>query len=132
MQPSNSMSSQSINLLSNVHPDLVKVVLEVGKTFPCKVIQGYRTQAEQNEAYSKGNSKLKWPESKHNLEPSLAVDLAPIPYDPQDVKRLIFFGGYVLGVSCQLGIPLRWGGDWSRNLVLSDEKFPDLFHFELA
>lgn len=132
MQPSNILSSESLSKLTNVHPDLVKLVETVAAVFPCKVIEGFRSQAQQNYDYSVGTSKKRWPESKHNLEPSQAVDLSPIPYDPKDVKRLLFFAGFVLGVARQLGIPLRSGADWDGNFVLSDETFPDLFHFELV
>ncbi len=132
MQPSNILSRQSLDILKDVHPDLVKVVLAVGKIFPCKVIQGYRNQKDQNEAYSKGFSKKKWPESKHNTLPCEAVDLSPIPYDPTDSRRLLFFAGFVLGTAYQLGVPLRSGCDWDQNFVLSDETFVDAFHFELV
>jgi hypothetical protein len=44
-----------------------------------KILCGHREEKEQNEAFNKGNSKLKWPQSKHNSLPSLAVDIAPFP-----------------------------------------------------
>ena len=40
-----------------------------------------RTKTEQDELFAKGKTKLKYPESKHNRDPSLAIDIAP--YFPQ-------------------------------------------------
>ena len=50
---------------------------EVVKNFDCTVIEGYRGKEKQNEAFDKGNSKLKFPNGKHNQSPSIAVDIAP-------------------------------------------------------
>lgn len=117
--------------LSTCHPELANLILQVAKHFPCQVICGYRNEKEQNLAYQTGHSKSPWPSSKHNKSPSIAVDVAPIPYDPKDIRRIAMFAGFVLGVGSQLGLTLRWGGDWNSNLQMADESFPDMFHFEL-
>ena len=36
-----------------------------------------------------------------------------------------------MGVASQMGIKIRWGGDWDRDTDLSDNRFNDLPHFEL-
>jgi len=63
--------------LEEVHPDLVKVIKEYGETNDIVIVCGRRSKAEQDEAYSKGNSRCKWPNSVHNLHISLGVDIAP-------------------------------------------------------
>ena len=62
---------------------------------------------------------------------SRAVDAAPWPIDWQDTKGFYHFAGFVRGIAAQLGIKIRWGGDWSNNMNLNDQTFFDLVHFEL-
>jgi len=38
----------------------------------------------------------------------------------------------VFGIAHRRGIKLRWGGDWDRDLDFSDQRFYDLYHFELV
>ena len=92
--------------------DLFKIVI---KYFDCTVIQGLRGEAEQNQAYDAGRSKLRYPDGKHNADPSKAVDVAPYPIDWSDRDRFHYFGGFVLGIASQLGLKIRWGGDWDRD-----------------
>ena len=111
--------------------DLQTLFNEVVKHFDCSVLVGYRGRNEQDTAYESGHSKVKWPNGKHNSNPSLAVDVAPYPIDWDDRERFIYFGGFVKGCAYQLGLPLRWGGDWDNDTQLSDNEFDDLVHFEL-
>lgn len=78
-----------------------------------------------------GFSKVRFPNSRHNVNPSLAVDVAPWPIDWMDTERFIYFGGYVKGIAAQLGIPIRWGGDWDGDFELKDNLFNDYGHFEI-
>ena len=117
--------------LATCHPDIQRVFDVVIQKFDCTIICGHRGQASQNKAYKTGKSKVRWPDSKHNRTPSEAVDVAPHPINWKDRERFILLAGYVLGVAIKMNIPLRWGGDWNRNFVLSDEDFHDLAHFEL-
>ena len=108
--------------------DLFKKVI---KYFDCTVIQGHRGEAEQNQAYDAGRSKLRYPDGKHNADPSKAVDVAPYPIDWSDRDRFHYFGGFVLGIAAQMGLKIRWGGDWDRDTQVKDNKFDDLPHFEI-
>lgn len=49
----------------------------------------------------------------------------------KDHARWYYFGGYVCGVADEVGIPIRWGGDWNGNRKVDDQTFDDLPHFEL-
>lgn len=132
-------STQSrMNLLS-CHPDLPTLFNTVLKTVDCTVIEGHRNQEDQEKAFAAGNSKLHYPDGKHNGLPSMAVDVSPYPVDWKDLRRFYFFSGYVLGVADQLKsqgkiqFSVRWGGDWNRNYDITDEKgLKDLVHFELV
>lgn len=135
-------SQQSFSRLSTCHPELQVLFYEVIKHFDCVVLEGYRDQAGQAKAVAEGNSKLAWPNGKHNHMPSLAVDVAP--YHPpttvnwKDIKRFYFFGGYVLGIARilkeqgKMSHSVRYGGDWDMDTDISDQTFNDLVHFELV
>tara|TARA_R110002111_G_C5825871_1_gene357458 strand:- start:52 stop:444 length:393 start_codon:yes stop_codon:yes gene_type:complete len=110
---------------------LIELFNKVVKEFDCTVIEGHRGKDAQNKAYNKGNSKLKFPNGKHNKSPSVAVDVAPYPIDWKDRDRFHYFGGYVLGIAKSLGLNIRWGGDWDQDTQTKDNKFDDLVHFEI-
>jgi peptidoglycan LD-endopeptidase CwlK len=118
--------------LSTCHVELQRLFHEVIKHADCTVIQGHRTQAEQDECFQKGTTQVIWPNSKHNSVPSLAADVCPYPIDWTDRERFAHFAGIVLGVASQLGIAVRWGGDWNRDGVTRNERFFDGPHFELT
>lgn len=128
----NKFSEKSLERLSTCHPDLQKIFTKVIEKYDCTVTCGHRSKDEQDEAVRTGNSKLAWPNSKHNSLPSKAVDVVPYPVDWADSTRFYHFAGYVLAVAEFYGIKLRWGGDWNGDLKFRDEKFKDLPHFELV
>ena len=81
---------------------------------------------------------LRWPQGKHNSMPSQAVDVAPYPINWHDRERFHYFAGYVMGVAERLRQEgkirsyLRWGGDWSMDTQVKDNRFDDLVHFEIV
>lgn len=113
---------------------LQNLFLEVVKNYDCSILCGYRGEAEQNEAYENGFSKLRFPNSMHNRYPSAAVDAAPyINGKPflHDREALCLFAGYVLGIARYMNIDIIWGGDWNENHLIRDNHFQDLFHYQL-
>ncbi len=74
-------SRRSLSRLETCHPDLILLMREViaSPDCPCDVtvLCGYRGQEEQDQAFASGNSKLRYPQSRHNRIPSLACDVAP-------------------------------------------------------
>lgn len=131
-------SELSKERLSTCHEDLQKLFSIVILYFDNSIICGHRGEAEQTEAYNSGQSKVKWPDGKHNQTPSMAVDAAPYPIEWGDRERMTLFAGYVLGVAeilHNLGAiqyKVRWGGDWDQDTEVSDNSFDDLVHFELV
>ena len=101
------------------------------KHFDCTILEGHRGKERQDKAYADGKSKVKYPDGKHNQFPSVAVDVAPYPIDWSDRDRFHYFGGFVLGVAKQMGMNIRWGGDWNQDTKTKDNKFDDLVHFEI-
>ena len=127
-----SFSQISQDRLDSCDPRLRALFAEVVKNYDCTVIYGYRGEAEQNDAFRLGRSTKQFPNSKHNQSPSLAVDVAPYPVDWNDLKRFYHFAGFVKGVAKNMGIPIRWGGDWDADNDFKDQRFNDLPHFEIA
>ena len=94
------------------------------------VLCGFRNERDQNDAFERGFSKVKWPNGRHNKMPSQAVDLAPYPINWSDIDRFKALAMVMLDEAKALGVKLRWGGDFNRN-GLSDDKFGDMPHFEI-
>ena len=124
-------SEKSKAKLATCHPMLRTVFGAVIQAFDNTILCGPRGQKEQDAAFDSGRSRVKFPNGKHNQVPSLAVDTAPYPIDWKNIKRFIYFGGFVMGVAFALGIKLRWGGDWDSDTKLDDQNFNDYPHFEL-
>lgn len=125
-------SKTSLERLATCHPKLQALMNEVIKYEDCVILCGHRGQAEQDQAFRDGKSKLKWPQGKHNTLPSNAVDIAPYPLDWNDSLAFARLAGYVQAVADSMGIAVRWGGDWNKNGKSKDERFLDLVHFELC
>jgi peptidoglycan L-alanyl-D-glutamate endopeptidase CwlK len=128
-------SKTSMDRLATCHPQLQILFNKVIDHYDCTVIEGFRTGDKQDELYRTGMSKLRYPESKHNHQPSLAVDVAPyfaesphIRWD--DRESFIHFAGFVKGVASQMGINIRCGIDWNSDNQFK-ERFFDGPHFEL-
>lgn len=94
------------------------------------VLCGHRSKQEQEDAFERGASKLRWPNSKHNKTPSLAVDVAPFPIDWDDLDRFREMARIIMEEADKAGIKLRWGGDFNMN-GKPDDKFVDMPHFEI-
>lgn len=98
------------------------------------LLDGARTKAEQDHYNSIGTSTVKWPNSKHNTYPSIAVDLQPYPYPDYEPKlwgALGYLAGRAHAIATEEGFRIRWGGDWNGNGDLTDQTFDDLFHIEV-
>ena len=117
-------SALSAERLATAHPDLQRLFNDVIQSQDCSILVGYRGEADQNLVCAAGKSNAPWPTSKHNCQPSHAVDAAPYPVDWADINRFREFGSFVKGRAAELGIAIRWGGDFTT--------LKDYDHFELA
>ncbi len=123
--------------LAGCHTDLQRVFNKVVERFDCKVTCGRRGKEAQDDAFfgEPQRSKVQWPNSKHNAEPpdlSDAADVVPYPVDWKDLDRFYYFAGYVKAVAEEMGIELRWGGDWDGDTEVDDQTFFDLPHYEIV
>lgn len=127
-----SFSQKSLDRLWTCDKRLQKVFNEVILHVDCTILEGFRSKSAQDEYYRTRVSQVQWPDSKHNSNPSRAVDAVPYPIDWQDHRRFYLFAGFVKGVALMQGIKIRWGGDWDGDWTWKDQKFHDLPHFELV
>lgn len=124
-------SQKSKELLATCDVRLQEICNLAIKVMDFTVITGHRNQQEQDAAFAEGQSKLKWPDGKHNKMPSRAIDIAPYPVDWNDAARFNVLAGIMLGIASLQGVNLRWGGNWSGDFDLKNNKFADIGHFEV-
>ena len=132
------LDDRSRKNLATAHSEWTRIILDIAPYFPLSVIQGYRGKKEQDRLYNMGNSKVMWPDSKHNVMPSLAIDVIPQPlpheWGDHDWRERVKF--YQLGILIQTtamkyGHLVRSGYDWDQDGDYRDQSFNDLVHHEL-
>jgi|SRR6185369_4630641 len=127
-----SFGKESLAQLATCDPELQLLMNEVIKYVDCSITCGHRGQAAQDKAFADGNSKLKWPNGKHNSLPSKAVDVAPYPLNWNDTEAFTLLSGVIYGVACTMGIKIRLGADWDGDFNTLEHSFKDRPHLELA
>jgi len=113
------ISKSKLNL---AHKDLQRLFNNVIKTYDCSVICSIRSRKDQEELFQLGLSKKQYPDSKHNVIPSLAVDVVPYPVDFKNITEFENFVDRVKEVARKMNIEIINGGKWSLK---------DYPHFEL-
>ena len=98
-------------LITCIEP-LQLLVEEINKQMHINVSVGHREQSEQDKAFKEGKSQLKYPQSKHNKIPSLAVDIYPIANNQIAWEKFDELGVLIKETAKRLNIPITWGGDW--------------------
>ena len=138
-----SFSERSLNNLKGVHPKLVAVVkraLELS-TIDFTVLEGVRTQARQDELWAQGRTTpgqvVTWVQTSgtHGIQADgygHAVDLAPHPIDWNDLPRFDALANTMFAAAKELGVTLRWGGNWDMDATIHERGESDSPHFELV
>lgn len=128
-----SLGNASNRKLATCQPELRRLIEKVASGIDdgecpgirdITVLCGFRGEVEQNEAFERGASKVRYPNSKHNVLPSNAVDVAPYPIDWSDIESFRALRKYVLDVAERIGVRLRiieW--DWPH-YELASERLP--------
>lgn len=143
--------------LETLHPLLQELCRRVVTHLDITLLQGHRNKEEQNKAFHAGVSSKMWPESRHNTEPSMAVDAAPWPipdswgdldgqtlhardldwkervkfYEMIAVFRFAWSQMLVEFPELKNNFMLRFGADWDGDGDYRDQKFDDLPHIEI-
>jgi peptidoglycan L-alanyl-D-glutamate endopeptidase CwlK len=150
-------SESSKKKVAECRVELQVVLTDAIKAVDFSVICGFRSKEEQDKAVAAGNSKVKFPNSKHNKSPSEAFDIYPyskkfgLLLDTPAVitkimektgkskvdavryilEEFMILAGVIKGVAASNRVPIRWGGDWDSDGDRLDQSFNDLAHFEL-
>jgi peptidoglycan L-alanyl-D-glutamate endopeptidase CwlK len=126
--------------LKSTHFDLVRVLNLALSWSPVdfKITESHRSAERQKALFDQGRSKIDGfhKKGKHNYNPSKAVDIAIcVPRKPKlayDLCNLSMVAGFIIAAGKQLGVEIRWGGNWDGDgEILTDQSFDDLCHFEL-
>lgn len=117
------LSKKSLDRLSGVHPDLVRVVKRAIEITPVEftVLEGVRSKSRQEQLVKAGASSTM--NSRHLT--GHAVDLGAIVSGSVRWDWPLYhkIAAAVKQAAAELGVPLEWGGDW--------RKFKDGPHFQL-
>ena len=121
----------SAKRLKNAHPLLQKLMNEAIKKTSFMILDSQRGRAAQELAFKQKRTKVHFGNSAHNWSPAIALDVVPLPVDWKNTKAFVALSEVILPLAKELGIPVRWGGDWNMNGKTSDESFVDMPHYEL-
>ena len=94
----------------------MKVIEETDMDF--SIGTGFRGEKEQNDAYDKGYSQVKFPNSKHNKQPSEAADVVPYINGKMDwdtVDNFLHLSEIIKRVASEIGIIIESYRDWETD-----------------
>ena len=130
-----SFGSRSREKLAGVAPELAAIASRAIQRTPVDftIVWGLRSKQIQDALFESGASHKRYPDSKHNANPSLALDFAPwvqrrIDWEDSHIFALI---AGVMFACAQPG-QLRWGGDWDGDGTTTDQTLMDWGHIELV
>jgi peptidoglycan L-alanyl-D-glutamate endopeptidase CwlK len=117
-------SKASLEQRETLHDKLKAICDKAIKITDFKIVEGSRSEEKQNQLFEQGYSKVKFPNSKHNKTPSLAMDLLPYPFEGWNNKEQFYeLAGVIKAVAYDYGVKIKWGGDF--------KSFFDGMHFEI-
>ena len=117
--------------LEGVDHRVIQVLDELIKVMDVTILEGVRSTEKQQEYFKNGKSKIDGIKKKGQHQLGKAVDLAPYPVDWKDRERFHYMGGMLRGIAHEMGVKIRWGGDWDSDGEIKDNSFDDLVHVEL-
>lgn len=133
------LDERSEKRLEGVNPTLVSIVRRAAKRLPFSlfVVEGLRTRERQAELYAQGRTKpgkkVTWTLHSKHLE-GKAVDLAPLingAIDWADLSKFDAIAKAMRDAAKEVGVAVRWGGDWDMDGQPRERGESDSPHFEL-
>jgi len=133
------LDERSEKRLEGVNPTLVSIVRRAAKRLPFSlfVVEGLRTRERQAELYAQGRTKpgkkVTWTLHSKHLE-GKAVDLAPLingAIDWADLSKFDAIAKAMQDAAKEVGVTVRWGGDWDMDGQPRERGESDSPHFEL-
>ena len=117
-EPKYPFGRKSKEVRATLSPRLVLLVNKLADLFDISLISGHRGKEEQTEYFNKGTG-IEWPDSKHNVMPSKAVDLAPYPLNwsnitQKDIEQWNMILGAALAIAKEAEFEIRLGKNFSN------------------
>lgn len=108
--------------LLTCHPEIIDVLQQAILYFDFSVLEGIRSETEQNARKKEGTSKLNWPDSNHNVNPrnpksqlfpdkSIAVDIVPYPVNWDHLQSFIWLSQVIKRCAYKRSVEMQWGYD---------------------
>lgn len=126
---------KSLEKLSTCEPVLQEVLKEAIKRSPIdfSITEGQRSTKRQHELFKAGKSKINGVTklSKHNYEPSRAIDFMPIVNGKgtfTNMNAIDIISGVIMSTAISMSVNIRWGGTFGSKTWRGWDKF----HFELV
>ena len=108
----NVYSERSEGKLQTCHPDLIRLYRRVLIVRDHSIICGHRNEADQRLAFVNGYSKKEFPDSNHNILPSVAIDATPYPFHGWGCTvQFDEFAEIVKETADEMEIEVEWGYD---------------------
>jgi peptidoglycan L-alanyl-D-glutamate endopeptidase CwlK len=131
------LSERSFKRSKGINLKLINLILLAIKRTPIDFgvadKGGLRTAEQQHELYLAGASQCDGYEkiSKHQM--GEAVDLIPFVGNKavNNKEMMCVVAGVMFACASELNIEIRWGLDWNKNGDIRDNKFNDMYHFEI-
>lgn len=121
--------------LATCDTEIIRVFNEAILHRDISITCGTRLKKEQDRLYLLGRTKVQFPDSKHNSNPSRAIDVIPYPTTDEDWEDRIYWiewSSWVKGFALGIGVPLISGFDWDNDYDYGEDEqtFWDGPHFE--
>lgn len=126
------MSDSSRYELDSVDIRLRKLINELRHIRSVSVIRGHVGRSAQNITYFYGRSCHRFPHSKHNRMPSLAVDIVPVTFTHNNVEESYLIAGMMMALAWKSNIKIVWGMDTKLKIGQSDHIDCESGHFEIV
>ena len=130
-------SLEKLNTCNKVIKDVMNEAIKTAP-FDFTVLEGYRDSRRQLDLYAQGRTKpgkiVTWTKkSKHNNNPSDAIDIAPwvngsIPWN--DINKFKQLGDHIKEIASKKGYKdiWKWGGDFKRTKDFPHHEFEMKLH----
>lgn len=132
------LGERSLGRLKGVNPKLTELLLyAIARTpvdFGVAWMGGFRTAEQQNQLFKQGVSQRDGYKLISNHQTGNAVDLNIFVGNNlvQNDKMSCIVAGVILTCAEELNMHIRWGLDWNENGDIRDNKFNDIYHFEIV
>jgi peptidoglycan L-alanyl-D-glutamate endopeptidase CwlK len=131
------LSDRSLERAKDVNPKLINLILLAIRRTPIDFgvawMGGKRTPEEQNQLFKEGYSQCDGyvKISKHQSGDAIDLNVFVGSKMIDNKEMLCVVAGVMFACANELNIKIRWGLDWNSNGNILDNKFNDMYHFEI-